>query len=91
MPSRKRREEVARLSYEKALQELKGVVNRLETETPPLEEAIELFDRGQLLAKHCADLLGQAELKVRRLTVASVSEGESNEPPGPEAPPARDR
>ncbi len=37
MPPRKKRDDVTRLSYEKALEELKSIVHRLETETPPLE------------------------------------------------------
>ena len=55
------------LSYEAALEELKRIVARLEEESISLEDSLQLFERGQLLAKHCATLLSRAELKVRRL------------------------
>jgi exodeoxyribonuclease VII small subunit len=90
MPPRKKKDDVTRLSYEKALEELKGIVHRLETETPPLEVAIGLFERGQLLAKHCADLLGRAELKVRRLSISPVPERQAGGSPGPGAPSEQD-
>lgn len=90
MAPRKRSEEVTRLSYEKALEELKGIVRRLEEERPPLEEAIALFERGELLAKHCADLLGRAELKVRRLSVAPLPERQGSGSSRPDAPSEKD-
>jgi exodeoxyribonuclease VII small subunit len=73
MPPRKKKDDVSNLPYEKALEELKAIVGRLEVETPSLEEAIQLFERGQVLAKHCAVLLSRAELKVRRVSVPSSS------------------
>lgn len=56
------------LSYEDALAELEGIVQALETGQQPLEEAIALFERGQMLARRCAVLLEGAELKVRALS-----------------------
>ena len=56
------------LSYEQAFGELESIVAALESEEHPLEEAMALFERGQALAAHCADLLEKAELKVQQLT-----------------------
>ena len=50
------------------------IVTALETGDQPLEEALALFERGQLLTKHCAELLAKAELKVQELS------GETLEP-----------
>ncbi len=58
---------VEQLSYEDALSELERIVNALETNDQSLELALNLFERGQDLAQHCAALLDKAELKVRRL------------------------
>ncbi len=58
------------LSYEQAFAELEEIVYGLETNAKPLEETIALFERGQVLARHCANLLDQAELKVRPLEAA---------------------
>ena len=56
------------LSYEEAFKELEAIVTALESDEHPLEEALSLFERGQALADHCADLLDNAELKVQQLT-----------------------
>lgn len=58
---------VESLSYEQAFQELEGVVSALEAGQSNLEDALALFERGQALAKRCASLLDQAEVRVRRL------------------------
>ncbi len=59
---------VESLSYEQAMAEMEEIIQKMEGEQLTLEEALALFERGQALAKRCADLLNQAELKVRQLT-----------------------
>ena len=59
---------VENLSYEEAFEELGKIVADLENEVGNLDATIELFERGQLLAKHCSALLNSAELKVQVLT-----------------------
>lgn len=58
----------ADLTYEQAFQELEATVRQLEAGDQPLEEALALFERGQLLASRCSELLGVAELKLKELT-----------------------
>ncbi len=60
--------EIQALTYEQALKELEGIVKQLEAEVGNLDLALQLFERGQQLAKHCSELLEKAELKVQRLT-----------------------
>ena len=55
------------LTFEQAFEELESTVKQLEAEIQNLDQALLLFDRGQALAKHCADLLEKAELKVQQL------------------------
>jgi exodeoxyribonuclease VII small subunit len=59
---------VEQLSYEQAFSELEAIVTALESEDHSLEVAMRLYERGQLLARHCAGLLDQAELKVQQLS-----------------------
>jgi exodeoxyribonuclease VII small subunit len=59
---------IEQMTYEYAFEELEKIVAALEANQRPLDEAMALFERGQLLAAHCAALLEQAELKVRRLS-----------------------
>ena len=55
------------LNFDAALAELQGTVRRLEEGGLPLEEAIALYERGVALHERCAQLLGDAELRVQRL------------------------
>lgn len=59
---------VEELSYEEAFMDLEAVVAALESADHPLEESLALFERGQALARRCAELLEKAELKVQQLT-----------------------
>jgi len=56
------------ISYEQALGELERIVAALEGEERPLEESLALYERGQILARYCAGLLDNAELKVQQLS-----------------------
>ncbi|MBC7875700.1 MAG: exodeoxyribonuclease VII small subunit [Anaerolineales bacterium] len=65
--AKKSEKAVEELSYEEAVAELEGVVESLEGEQSPLEDAMKLFERGQALAAHCSALLESAQLKVQKL------------------------
>jgi len=67
--SKKTEKPVEELSYEEALVELEEIVSALEGDASrnPLEEAIKLFERGQMLASRCGVLLEAAELKVKQV------------------------
>ncbi len=54
-------------TFEEAFNEMREVVQTLETGNLSLEEATGLFDRGMKLAKICNELLSAAELQVSRL------------------------
>ena len=62
------------LSYEQAFSELEAIVAAMEADERPLEEALALFERGQTLARHCAELLDQAELRVQQLTEEGLAD-----------------
>ena len=59
---------VADLSYEQALTELESIVAALEMNDHSLDRTLALFERGQELARFCAGLLDQAELKVQQIS-----------------------
>ena len=56
------------LTYEQAFCELEEIVASLEANDRPLEEALALFERGQALARCCAEMLDKAELRVQVLS-----------------------
>ena len=70
---------VEALSYEQAMSEMEEIIQKMEGEQLTLEEALTLFERGQALANRCADLLTQAELKVRQLTGQEIESLQNEE------------
>ncbi len=61
---------INQLTYEQALAELEEIVAALESDQHTLEEVQTLFARGQALARHCAALLEEAELKVTQIATS---------------------
>ena len=53
--------------FESALKELEALVERMESGDLPLEQALQLFERGVELTRICQASLQQAELKVEQL------------------------
>jgi exodeoxyribonuclease VII small subunit len=70
---------VEQLSYEDAYAELDGIVDALESGDQPLEAALSLFERGQMLSKHCTELLAKAELKVEELSGGTLQPFQESE------------
>jgi exodeoxyribonuclease VII small subunit len=55
------------LDFEQALAELEALVSRMEKGDLPLEQALESFERGIELTRHCQASLKDAEQKVQML------------------------
>ncbi len=66
------------LTYEAAFAELQEIVAALEAEPKSLDEAMSLFERGQLLVKRCTQLLDGAELKVKKLSGEDLTDLEED-------------
>jgi len=71
------------MSFERALKELEGIVNRLERGDVELEESIAIYERGEVLKEHCDRLLKQAEAKVEKLTFTADGTPKGAEPLDP--------
>jgi exodeoxyribonuclease VII small subunit len=69
---------IEELTYEEALAELEQIVEALESEQNPLEEAMMLFERGQALVKKCGVALESAQLKVQKIVGESLIEFEED-------------
>ena len=53
--------------FEKSLQQLEQIVNKMEAGDLGLEESLDQFEQGIKLAKNCQDTLANAELRVEQL------------------------
>ena len=60
------------LTYEQAFHQLEEIVERLESDEHALDQALALYERGQALARYCANLLDQAELRVQQLSAEEL-------------------
>lgn len=54
-------------SFEAAMQSLASLVERMENNDLPLEEALQLFEQGIQLTRYCQKTLSNAELQVETL------------------------
>ena len=64
-------EEINKLSFEKAMEELSEIVENLESGNIDLEKSIEYYTRGSLLKSHCQKKLDEAVLKLDEIKVLS--------------------
>jgi exodeoxyribonuclease VII small subunit len=61
--------DISTLSFEQALAELESIVAQLESGQAPLEQSIELYERGARLKAHCEKRLDHAKLRVEKIVV----------------------
>ena len=55
------------MKFEEAIQQLSEIVKALESGEVPLDESIALYEKGMQLSRKCAEILENAEQKVRFL------------------------
>lgn len=65
--------------FEKALNELEGLVDRMEQGELTLEQSLAHFERGIELSRQCTEALNAAQLRVEQLTEASDDAAESSD------------
>jgi exodeoxyribonuclease VII small subunit len=64
-------EDIARMDYETAVAELERTVQLLGKEQEDLAESVRMFERGLALARRCARLLDDAQLRLNDLAPAA--------------------
>ncbi len=65
---------IEKMSFEAALAELEEIVRKIDTGQEDLANAVESFERGVLLKKHCESMLKNAKLKIEKITNATDTE-----------------
>ena len=61
--------DIARLNFEEALAELEKIVRQLEGGQGGLEQAIDAYQRGVLLKRHCERKLAEAQAKIEQIAI----------------------
>ena len=64
-------DDVKSLSFEQAIKELEAIVEKLERGDAPLEESIDVYQRGAALKAHSESQLKAAQLKVEKIVLKS--------------------
>lgn len=64
-------DDIGAMSFEDALAELEQIVRRLEGGQVRLDDAIQCYERGALLKRHCEQKLNEAQQRVDRIVVGA--------------------
>lgn len=80
MSTAAQKKEIAKLSFEDALQELETIVRQLEGGQIKLEDAIDAYERGAELKKHAESKLKQAQAKIDKIVLNDAGEPAGTEP-----------
>jgi exodeoxyribonuclease VII small subunit len=67
MAEKKLPSDIAKMSFEDALAELEQIVKRLEEGKSQLDEAIQSYERGAALKRHCEAKLREAQAKIDKI------------------------
>lgn len=65
-----KREEIEKLSFEDALQQLEAIVRDLEGGRIKLDDAVDGYEKAMALKKFCEDKLKAAQLKIEKIETA---------------------
>ena len=60
-------DDIKALSFEQALDELRGIVDGLERGDGSLDHSIKAYERGSLLRMHCDAKLREATMKIEQI------------------------
>ena len=72
--------DVKRLPFERSMEELETIIKRLEGGQVPLEESVQIYERGEALKRRCEELLRQAEVRVEKITLDASGKPTGTEP-----------
>jgi len=72
--------DLAQMSFEQALKSLEEIVRRLESGDVPLEESIDLYERGEQLRKHCQARLDAAQARIEKIVAGPDGNAVATEP-----------
>lgn len=67
------------MTFEEAIKNLETIVQKLEGNEIPLDEAIKSYEESQKLIKECEKQLSTAEKKIKKLVKNDKSDAETND------------
>lgn len=79
MTERKPKDELAKLTFEEAIGQLKEIVGKIEQGEIPLQDSLEQYEKGMALIKHCRGILQKAEKRIEKISKEGPSEPENQD------------
>lgn len=76
--------DIAKMSFEAALEELEAIVSRLEDGDIDLDKSIDAYERGAALKAHCDQKLAEAEARIDKIVMGADGKPQGIEPLDPE-------
>lgn len=71
MPDSPLPDDIRNLSFEEAIAELEAIVRKLEEGKGKLDEAIDSYERGTMLRRHCEAKLAEAQARIDKIVPAA--------------------
>ncbi len=68
MAKNTRENDISQLSFEQAIKELGGIVQKIEQGQIPLQDSLEQYERAMSLIKHCQNILRTAQKRIEKIT-----------------------
>jgi len=74
MAAGKKTDDVAKLSFEQAIQELTGIVGAIEQGEVSLQDSLQQYEKGMALIQHCRGILRTAERRIEEISRAGEAD-----------------
>ncbi|MHC5089747.1 MAG: exodeoxyribonuclease VII small subunit [Planctomycetota bacterium] len=67
MAKKNKKDDVSLLSFEQAIENLTGIVDKIETGQVSLAESLQQYEKGMAMIKHCRGILLDAEKRIEQI------------------------
>ena len=67
MAKKNKKDDVSALSFEQAIENLTGIVDKIETGQVSLAESLQQYEKGMAMIKHCRGILLDAEKRIEQI------------------------
>jgi exodeoxyribonuclease VII small subunit len=68
MAKNEKKKDIGELSFEEAIEELNGIVGKIEEGAIPLQDSLEQYEKGMALINRCKDILEKAERRIEKIS-----------------------
>ncbi|MDD5326453.1 MAG: exodeoxyribonuclease VII small subunit [Phycisphaerae bacterium] len=74
MAKNENKTDISKMTFEEAIKELGGIVQRIEQGEIPLQDSLEQYEKGMALINQCKSILVKAEKRIEKISKEENSE-----------------